>query len=83
MMRQTAMIEEYIIEFKGWLHLSGFDKITTVDQFKRGIKTALGQKVIETGNPGDVSIPGQLQAWFDQATKLECSYRELEQYYRK
>ena len=63
--RQTTTIEEYIIEFKGWLHLSGFDEITAVDQFKRGIKTTLGRKVIEMGNPGDGSIPGQLQAWFD------------------
>ena len=80
---QTATIEEYIIKFKGWLHLSSFDEIVTVDQFKRGIKTALGRKVIEMGNPGDGSIPGQLQAWFDQATELECSYWESEQYYRK
>ena len=50
------------------------DKIATVDQFKRGIKTALGRKVIETGNPGDGSVPGQLQAWYTQATKLERSY---------
>ena len=40
--RQTMTIEEYIIEFKGWLHLSSFNEITTVDQFKRGIKTTLG-----------------------------------------
>ena len=71
MCRQTAMIEEYIIEFKGWLHLSRFDEIAAVDQFKRGIKTALGIKVIKMGNPGDGSTPGQLQAWLNQATELE------------
>ena len=73
-MRQTATIKEYIIEFKGWLHLSGFDEIAAVDQFKRGIKTALGRKVIETGNPGDGSTPRQLQAWYTRATELERSY---------
>ena len=82
-LRQTSTIEEYIIEFKGWLHLSGFDEIAAVDQFKRGIKTALGRKVIETGNPGDGSTPGQLQAWYTRATELERSYRESEQYYGK
>ena len=82
-LRQTATVEEYIIEFKGWLHLSGFDEIAAVYQFKRGIKTTLGRKVIETGNPGDGSTPGQLQAWYTQATELERSYRELEQYYGK
>ena len=65
------------------MHLSGFDEITAVDQFKRGIKTALGRKVIEMGDPGDGSTPGQLQAWFNRATKLEHSYQESEQYYRK
>ena len=82
-LRQTATIEEYIIEFKGWLHLSGFNDIAAIDQFKRGIKTALGRKIIETGNPGDGNLPGQLQAWYNRATELERSYRESEQYYGK
>ena len=39
--------------------------------------------MIETGNPGDGNLPGQLQAWYDRATELERSYRESEQYYGK
>ena len=35
-------IEEFIIEFKGWAQLAGFDKVALVDQFKRGINLNLG-----------------------------------------
>ena len=35
-------IEEFIIEFKGWVQLAGFDRIALVDQFKRGINVNLG-----------------------------------------
>ncbi len=76
-------IEEFIIEFKGWAQLSGFDDIALVDQFKRGVKTALGRRVIELGNPGDGSITGQLQAWYTRATEIEKQFREAEKYYGK
>ena len=54
----------YITEFKGWAHLTGFDEIALVDQFKRGLKPTLGRQVIETGNLGDGTTPGQLQRWY-------------------
>ena len=31
---QKEDVERYITEFKGWAHLSGFDEIALVDQFK-------------------------------------------------
>ncbi|KAF8695682.1 hypothetical protein AX14_001749 [Amanita brunnescens Koide BX004] len=46
-------IEEFIIEFKGWAQLAGFDKVALVDQFKRGINLNLGRRIIEPGTPGD------------------------------
>ena len=71
---QKEDVERYIMEFKGWAHLSGFDEITLVDQFKRGLKPALGRWVIETGNPGERTTPGQLQRWYDQTTELERAF---------
>ncbi|KAF8697060.1 hypothetical protein AX14_001484 [Amanita brunnescens Koide BX004] len=35
-------IEEFIIEFKGWAQLAGFNRIALVDQFKQGINVNLG-----------------------------------------
>ena len=59
------MIEEYIIKFQGWANLAGFDEIALVDQFKKGIKIALGRKIMELGSPGDGTTPGHLEAWYN------------------
>ena len=76
-------IEEYVIEFRGWANLAGFDEIALVDQFKKGIKVALGRKIMELGSPGDGSTAGQLEAWYNRAIELERQYRESERYYGK
>ena len=76
-------VERYITEFKGWAHLSGFDEIALVDQFKRGLKPALGRRVIETGNPGDRTTPGDLQKWYDRTTELERAFRESTEFFRR
>ena len=76
-------VEEYIIEFCGWANLAGFDEIALVDQFKKGIKVALGRKIMELGSPGDGSTPGHLEAWYNRAIELERQYRESEQFYGK
>ena len=60
-------IEEFIIEFKGWAQLAGFDRIALVDQFKRGINVNLGRRIIELGSPGDGTDPTHLQKWYDRA----------------
>ena len=80
---QKEDVERYIIEFKGWAHLSGFDEIALVDQFKRGLKPALGRWVIETGNPGDGTTPGELQKWYDRTTELERAFRESTEFFGK
>ena len=67
-------IEEYVIEFRRWANLAGFDEIALVDQFKKGIKVALGCKIMELGSPGDGSTAGQLEAWYNRAIELECQY---------
>ena len=74
-------IEEFIIEFKGWAQLAGFDRIALVDQFKRGINVNLGRRIIELGSPGDGTDPTHLQRWYDRATKLERQKRDSDQYY--
>ena len=61
----NRMIEEYIIKFQGWANLAGFDEIALVDQFKKGIKIALGRKIMELGSPGDGSTPAHLEAWYN------------------
>ena len=71
---QKEDVERYIMEFKGWVHLSGFDEIALVDQFKQGLKPTLGRRVIETGNPGDGTTPGELQKWYDRTTELERAF---------
>ncbi|KAF8689712.1 hypothetical protein AX14_003195 [Amanita brunnescens Koide BX004] len=76
-------IEEFIIEFKGWAQLAGFDKIALVDQFKRGINVNLGRRIIELGSPGDGTDPTHLQRWYDRATELERQKRDSDQYYGK
>ena len=76
-------IEEYMIKFRGWANLAGFDEIALVNQFKKGIKTALGRKIMELGSPGDGSTTGQLEAWYNCAIELERQYRESERYYGK
>ena len=58
-------IKEYIIEFQGWANLAGFDEIALVDQFKKGIKIALGRKIMELGSPSDRSTPGHLESWYN------------------
>jgi hypothetical protein len=40
---QKGDIEEYLMEFKGWANLAGFDDVALVDQFKTGLKKGLGQ----------------------------------------
>ncbi|KAF8696571.1 hypothetical protein AX14_001508 [Amanita brunnescens Koide BX004] len=65
-------IEEFIIEFKGWAQLAGFDRIALIDQFKRGININLGRRIIELGMLGDGTDPTHLQKW-----------RDAEQYYGK
>ena len=76
-------IEEFIIEFKGWAQLAGFDRIALVNQFKRGINVNLGQRIIELGSPGDGTDPTHLQKWYNRATKLERQKRDSDQYYGK
>ena len=71
-------IEEYVIEFHGWANLAGFNEIALVDQFKKGIKTVLGHKIMELGSPRDGSTAGQLEVWYNWAIELERQYRELE-----
>ena len=78
---QKEDVERYITEFKGWAHLSGFDEIALVDQFKRGLKPTLGRRVIETGNPGDGTTPGELQKWYDHTTELERAFRESTEFF--
>ena len=78
---QKEDVERYITEFKGWAHLSGFDEIALIDQFKRGLKPALGRRVIETGNLGDRMTPGQLQRWYDHTTELERAFRESMEFF--
>jgi hypothetical protein len=80
---QKGDIEEYLMEFKGWANLAGFDDVALVDQFKTGLKKGLGRRIIETGNPGDGTVPGQLQEWYRKALELERAYQEAEQYYGK
>jgi hypothetical protein len=80
---QKGDIEEYLTEFKGWANLAGFDDVALVDQFKTGLKKGLGRRIMETGNPGDGTTPGQLQEWYKKALELERAYREAEQYYGK
>ena len=76
-------IEEFIIEFKGWVQLAGFDKVALVNQFKRGININLGQRIIELGTPGDRTDPTHLQKWYDRATELERQKQDAETYYGK
>jgi hypothetical protein len=64
---QKGDIEEYLTEFKGWANLAGFDDVALVDQFKTGLKKGLGRRIMETGNPGDGTTPGQLQEWYKKA----------------
>jgi hypothetical protein len=80
---QKGDIEEYLTEFEGWANLAGFDDVALVDQFKTGLKKGLGRRIMETGNPGDGTTPGQLQEWYRKALELERAYREAEQYYGK
>ena len=79
---QKEDVERYITEFKGWAHLSRFDEVALVDQFKRGLKPALGRQVIKTGNLGDGTTPGQLQRWYNQTTELERAFRESTELFR-
>ncbi|KAF8688263.1 hypothetical protein AX14_003479 [Amanita brunnescens Koide BX004] len=58
-------IEEFIIEFKGWVQLARFNQIALVNQFKRGININLGRRIIELGTPGDGTDPTHLQKWYD------------------
>jgi hypothetical protein len=39
---QKGDIEEYLMEFKGWANLAGFDDVALVDQFKTSLKKGLG-----------------------------------------
>jgi hypothetical protein len=39
---QKGDIREYLMEFKGWANLAGFDDVALVDQFKTGLKKGLG-----------------------------------------
>jgi hypothetical protein len=80
---QKGDIKEYLTEFKGWANLAGFDDVALVDQFKTGLKKGLGRRIMETGNPGDGTTPGQLQEWYKKALELERAYQEAEQYYGK
>jgi hypothetical protein len=82
-LKQTMDVKQYITDFKGWAHLSGFNDVGLVDQFKTRIKKALGRKIMETGNPGDGHEPGQLTAWYTKAQELEQAYLESKKYYRK
>jgi hypothetical protein len=40
---QKGDTEEYLMEFKGWANLAGFDDVALVDQFKTGLKKGLGR----------------------------------------
>ena len=60
-----------LIEFCGWANLAGFNEIALVNQFKKGIKTVLGCKIMELGSPGDGSTAGQLEPWYNRAIELE------------
>jgi hypothetical protein len=80
---QKGDIEEYLTEFKGWANLAGFNNVALVNQFKTGLKKGLGRQIMETGNPGDGTTPGQLQEWYQKALELERAYREAEQHYGK
>jgi hypothetical protein len=71
---QKGDIEEYLTEFKGWANLAGFNDVALVDQFKTGLKKGLGRRIMETGNTGDGTTPGQLQEWYKKALELEKAY---------
>ena len=73
-LKQTGLIEDYVLSFKSLTMLTNFSRAALVMQFQKGINPNLGRDVIKYKAQGDNDI----DAWYEGALALEKAHREAD-----
>ena len=69
----NRLFEDFWSEFVTWKELSGYNEITLVGLFKKGIHPALARKLVEIGQ---LRNSDSLDEWYEKALSFERSRRD-------
>ena len=67
------LLEDFWSEFVTWKELSGYNEVTLVGLFKKGVHPALAQKLVEIGQMRNLD---SLDEWYKKVLSFERSRRE-------
>jgi len=70
----NRLLEDFWSEFVTWKELSGYNKVTLVGLFKKGIHLALAQKLVEIGQ---LRNSDSLDEWYEKALSFERLRRDV------
>jgi len=70
----NRLLEDYWSEFVTWKELSGYNEVTLVGLFKKGIYLALARKLVEIGQMRNSNL---LDEWYEKTLSFERSRREV------
>jgi len=71
--QENRLLEDFWSEFVTWKELSGYNEVTLVGLFKKGIHPALARKLVEIGQLRNLDL---LDDWYEKALNFERSRRE-------
>jgi len=71
--QENRLLEDFWSEFVTWKELSGYNEVTLVGLFKKGIYPALARKLVEIGQLRNLDL---LDDWYEKALNFERSRRE-------
>jgi len=69
----NRLLEDFWSEFVTWKKLSGYNEVTLVGLFKKGIHPTLARKLVEIGQ---MRNSDSLDVWYEKALSFERSRRE-------
>jgi len=69
----NRLLEDFWLEFVTWKELSGYNEVTLVGLFKKGIHPALARKLVEIGQLRNLDL---LDKWYEKALSFERSRRD-------
>jgi len=69
----NRLLEDFWSEFVTWKELSGYNEVTLVGLFKKGIHPALARKLVEIGQ---LRNSDSLDEWYEKALSFERLRRE-------
>jgi len=69
----NRLLEDFWLEFVTWKELSGYNEVTLVGLFKKGVYLALAQKLVEIGQMRNLD---SLDKWYEKVLSFERLRRE-------